>query len=194
MEAVQVGALAAAVAPGIELAVQAPISGTLQTVQDGKGNNTALALANKGIEVRGQDVPKLPLPLVVFGTPAGSGSKPGWGRVVRISTAGAGFDPFFDFGIDDSGNFFINGPGSSPSAHVLAIAKGGIQSSTSAPAGANLKSLFVDTNSGFLYYQQARRHGGTEGGDPVTGTRRLSRNKQSSRGSDSSAALRCRTS
>ena len=155
MEAVQVGALAAAVAPGIELAVQAPISGTLQTVQDGKGNNTALALADKGVQVVGRDVPAQPLPLVVFGTPAGSGpaSNPGWGRVVRISTAGAGFDPFFDFGIDDSGSFFINGPGSSPSAHVLAIAKGGIQSSTSAPAGANLKSLFVDTNSGFLYYQ-----------------------------------------
>lgn len=155
MEAVQVGALAAAVAPGIALAVQAPISGTLQTVQDQNGNNTALALANKGIQVTGQDVPKQPLPLVVFGTPAGSGPKsnPGWGRVVRISTAGTGFDPFFDFGVDANGSFFINGPGSSPSAHVLAIAKGGIQPSTSAPKGANLKSLSVDTQTGFLYYQ-----------------------------------------
>jgi hypothetical protein len=152
-EAVQVGALAAAVAPGIELAVQAPISGTLQTVQDENGNNTALALANKGVTVSGQDVPGLPLPLVVFGTLAGSGpsSNPGWGRVVRISTDG--WNKFFDFGIDANGSFFINGPGSSPSAHVLAIAKGGIQPSTSAPKGANLQSLFVDTNTGFLYYQ-----------------------------------------
>jgi hypothetical protein len=151
-EAVQVGALAAAVAPGIELAVQAPISGMLQTVQDENGNNTALALANKGIQVNGQDVPGEPLPLAVYGTPAGSGpsSNPGWGRVVRISTDGWNF---FDFGIDPKGSFFINGPGSSPSAHVLAIAKGGIQPSTSAPAGANLESLFVDTNTGFLYYQ-----------------------------------------
>jgi len=154
-EAVQVGVLAAAVAPGIELAVQAPISGTLQTVQDENGNNTALALANKGATVRGQDVPGLPLPLVVFGTPAGSGSpsNPGWGRVVRISTGTDGWNPFFDVGIDSNGSFFINGPGSSPSAHVLAIAKGGLQPSTSAPAGANLESLFVDTKTGFLYYQ-----------------------------------------
>jgi hypothetical protein len=148
-EAVQVGALAAAVAPGIELAVQAPISGTLQTVQDENGNNTALALANKGATVTGQDVPGLPLPLVVVGTAAGSGSNPGFGRVIRIKTEpGANF---FDIGIDQSGNFFINGPGST-SQHALAIAQGGIQQATSAPAGANLESLFVDTNTGFLYY------------------------------------------
>jgi hypothetical protein len=159
MEAVQVGALAAAVAPSIELAVQAPISGTLQTVQDQNGNNTALALADKAVGVTGQDVPGQPLPLVVFGTPAGSGSpsNPGWGRVVRISTnpigTGAGWDNFFDFGIDGSGNFFINSPGSSSSAHVLAIAKGGIQPSTSAPASATLESVFVDTQTGFLYYK-----------------------------------------
>jgi hypothetical protein len=159
-EAVQVGALAAAVAPGIALAVQAPISGKLQTVQDQKGNNTALALADKAVGVTGHDVPGQALPLVVFGTPAGSGSpsKRSWGRVVRISTnpigTGAGWDNFFDFGIDANGSFFINGPGSkSPSAHVLAIAKGGIQPSTSAPAGAKLQSLFVDTQTGFLYHK-----------------------------------------
>jgi len=151
-EAVQVGALAAAVAPGIALAVQAPISGTLQTVQDENGNNTALALANLGAQVNGQDVPGKPLPLVVSGTPAGSGSPSSWGRVVRIST-GTDWANFFDLGIDANGSFFVNSPSSSPSAHVLAIAKGGIQPSTSAPAGANLQSLFVDTQTGFLYYQ-----------------------------------------
>ena len=153
-EAVQVGALAAAVAPGIELAVQAPISGTLQTVQDENGNNTALALANNSARFIGQDVPGGALPLVVSGTLAGSGSSsnPSWGRVVRITT-GPDWTNFFDIGIDANGSFFINGPGSSPSAHVLAIAKGGIQPSTSAPKGANLESLFVDTNTGFLYYQ-----------------------------------------
>jgi hypothetical protein len=155
MEAVQVGALVGAVAPNTELGVQAPISGTLQIVQDGNGNNTALALAAQAVSISGQDVPDQALPLLVFGTPAGNGPNPGWGRVVRISTnaaANAGWDNFFDFGIDDSGNFFINGPGSGQSAHVLAIAKGGIQPSTSAPAGANLQSVSVDTNTGFLYY------------------------------------------
>ncbi|HYW07801.1 MAG TPA: hypothetical protein VE913_12655 [Longimicrobium sp.] len=152
-QAVQVGALTAAVAPGIELAVQAPISGKLQTVQDENGNNTALALSNTAVQLNGQDVPGQALPLVVFGTLAGSGSpsNPSWGRVVRISTDG--WNNFFDFGIDADGSFYINGPGSSPSAHVLAIAKGGIQPSTTAPKGANLESLFVDTNTGFLYHQ-----------------------------------------
>jgi hypothetical protein len=150
-EAVQVGALA--VAPSNELAVQGPISGTLQTVQDENGNNTALVLANNAAQIIGQDVPGGALPLLVSGTAGGGGSpsNPSWGRVIRIKTEpGANF---FDMGIDKSGNFFINGPGSSPSEHVLAITQGGIQPSASAPAGANLESLFVDTKTGFLYYQ-----------------------------------------
>lgn len=156
-DAVQVGALIGAV-PSNELAVQNAISSTLQTVQDEKGNNTALSISSNAVQVNGQDVPGYALPLSINGTAStgGSSTSPSsWGRLIRVSTppVAGQTTSFFDIGIDKSGNFFINGPSSTPTVHLLAFSSAGIQPTSSAPKGANLEGVVVDTNTGILYYQ-----------------------------------------
>jgi hypothetical protein len=150
-EGVQVGG-SATTTPGIELAVQNPISTGMQVVQDEDGGSSALSLSSIAVQVSGQDNPGSSLPLEVSGTASqggGTDSTSSWGRVIRVSTPGG----FFDIGIDVAGNFFINGPSSSPTVHVLAIPSGGLQAASNAPPSANLAAVYVDTNTGTLYHQ-----------------------------------------
>jgi hypothetical protein len=105
--------------PSIDLVISSAVSGTLQTVTTQDGSPSGLALANNATTITGQDIVGGALPLVITGqTP---GTQPTWGRILRLAH-GAGL---FDFGIDASGNFFINSNASTATSHVLTISPSG---------------------------------------------------------------------
>ncbi|WP_169154281.1 hypothetical protein [Brasilonema bromeliae] len=66
------------------------------------------------------DIVNASLPLFIYQTAKSSDNT--WGRVVRLS----GFGNFFDIGIDEQGNFFINSPEDTKTSHALKISPTGV--------------------------------------------------------------------
>ena len=140
-------------------------SGTLvQTVADQNQNASALSLAEQEVQVNGQDVIGGTLPLRFIGHTEGMqfGSNT-WGRILRLENNG-GSGRFYDLGIDEAGNFFINTPASTDSDHALVIspdgtvtikALGSLQLSglSTPPPGVQTVDVVVDPSTGTLYKQ-----------------------------------------
>jgi hypothetical protein len=96
-------------------------STALATVQE-LGDNMTL--------ITGKDIVGGDLPLVVTNT--ATSSEDTWGRVIRVSGNNAPIIPsynrptFFDIGVDDQGNFFINSPIDTKTSHSLIISPDGV--------------------------------------------------------------------
>lgn len=159
-QGVQVGTIAAVTAPPtIELGVQSPISGELQQVQDEQGNASALALANNAVAIQAQAAAGGAIPLSVTSAEVVTG--PNSGSLIRLSNSV--YQTVYDIGIDLSGNLFINSPVSTQTALTLngttisfsggTVQFPGLPPASSAPSGANLETVLVDTHTGVLYYQ-----------------------------------------
>lgn len=176
IDAVQADA-AALPPPAYELGVQAPISSTPQQVSDDHGNTTQLYLGSNIATVgpvQGTPDPRLEFVvsgevrdyalLAVQSTGAeasiqylnaggirwhvGSGGGPGpegffiWNEKAGVILAISGTTLTFNGTIVANG-LTLNGGATLP----------GIPAMSTAPAGANLESVFVDTKTGKLYYQ-----------------------------------------
>jgi len=80
--------------------------------------------------ISGKDIVNQSLPLRVTNT-AGS-SENTWGRVIRITGNNAAIvypsnrTSFFDIGVDNEGNFFINSPADTKTSHSLTISPSGV--------------------------------------------------------------------
>jgi hypothetical protein len=79
--------------------------------------------------ITGRDIVGASLPLAV--TNAATSSENTWGRVIRVTGNNAAIVPpyninsFFDIGVDDAGNFFINSPTDTKTSHSLMISPDG---------------------------------------------------------------------
>jgi hypothetical protein len=79
--------------------------------------------------ITGKDIVGASLPLAV--TNNATSSENTWGRVIRVTGKNAAIVPpyninsFFDIGIDDQGNFFINSPTDTKTSHSLTISPSG---------------------------------------------------------------------
>ena len=97
-------------------------------------SSTALATVqevnNDMTFIRGKDIVNGNFPLVVINTATSSENT--WGRVIRVTGDNAPIIPFyniksfFDIGIDDQGNFFINSPVDTKTSHSLMISPDGV--------------------------------------------------------------------
>jgi hypothetical protein len=105
----------------IDLVVPNPIASGMQPVQDQNNSNSALNISIDGILVVGKDVAGGSLPVIVQGSAVGSGQQT-WYRLVRLIGVG---NQFFDIGIDQGGNLFLNGPNSTATNHILTISQSG---------------------------------------------------------------------
>ena len=107
----------------LDLVVANSISSGSQTVQDQNGASSALSLATNQVTVKGQDIVGGALPLILQGSPVGTGQQT-WGRIIRL-VGFAGSATFFDIGIDQNGNLFLNGPNSTQTNHIITISPNG---------------------------------------------------------------------
>jgi hypothetical protein len=79
--------------------------------------------------ITGKDIVGASLPLAVTNTATSSENT--WGRVIRVTGNNAAIVPpyninsFFDIGVDDAGNFFINSPTDTKTSHSLMISPDG---------------------------------------------------------------------
>ena len=79
--------------------------------------------------ITGKDIVGASLPLAV--TNNATSSENTWGRVIRVTGKNAAIVPpsninsFFDIGVDDAGNFFINSPTDTKTSHSLMISPTG---------------------------------------------------------------------
>lgn len=136
----------------VDLVVPAAISSTPQPVSGQNGPASGVSLGTNSTSITGQDIVGDALPLVISGLAT---TQPTWGRILRLASPAAGF---FDFGIDTSGNFFINSTTSTETVHVLTISPSGqvtipnlvLTNLQTAPGGS--VDLAVDTN-GTVYRQ-----------------------------------------
>ena len=114
----------------------AKATGTLTTspghfgscVTDDSGNKSALWLQKQDqVTILGKDAPGVSLPLQVVGDQQDSDYTSGktWGRLVRLGIGAAGWNNFYDIGLDKAGNLFINSKGSTATQHVLTITPSG---------------------------------------------------------------------
>lgn len=98
-------------------------------------SSTALATVSQPTAdttyITGKDIVNGSLPLIV--TNAAGPLPNSWGRVVRVTGNNAPIIPpynlpsFFDIGVDDQGNFFINSPANkTKTSHALTISPTGI--------------------------------------------------------------------
>jgi len=80
--------------------------------------------------ITGKDIVNTTYPLVVTNT--ATSSEDTWGRVIRVTGNNAPIVPpyniksFFDIGVDDEGNFFINSPVDTKTSHSLMISPNGV--------------------------------------------------------------------
>jgi hypothetical protein len=80
-------------------------------------------------DITGKDIVGASLPLAV--TNNATSSENTWGRVIRVTGKNAAIVPphninsFFDIGVDDAGNFFINSPTDTKTSHSLMISPTG---------------------------------------------------------------------
>jgi hypothetical protein len=82
--------------------------------------------------IQGKDILGVSLPLSVQGTATSTENT--WGRLIRLSGANAP-GKFFDIGIDDQGNFFINTPQDTKTSHSLVISPTGVVKTLMTPGG-----------------------------------------------------------
>jgi hypothetical protein len=79
--------------------------------------------------INGKDIVGASLPLAV--TNNATSSENTWGRVIRVTGKNAAIVPpnninsYFDIGVDDAGNFFINSPTDTKTSHSLIISPTG---------------------------------------------------------------------
>jgi hypothetical protein len=96
-------------------------STALATIQEVNTNATRIS---------GKDIVLQSLPLTVTNT--ATSSEDTWGRVIRVTGNNAAIVPpfniesFFDIGVDDEGNFFINSPVDTKTSHSLMISPDGV--------------------------------------------------------------------
>jgi hypothetical protein len=89
----------------------------------------AYSAYNDMTSISGKDIVGATLPLAV--TNNATSSEDTWGRVIRVTGKNAAIVPpyninsFFDIGIDDQGNFFINSPTDTKTSHSLTISPSG---------------------------------------------------------------------
>lgn len=80
--------------------------------------------------IAGKDIASVGLPLSVINTATASENT--WGRVIRISGNNAALvqptnrPSYFDLGVDNQGNFFINSPIDTKTSHSLMISPKGV--------------------------------------------------------------------
>jgi hypothetical protein len=80
--------------------------------------------------ITGKDIGNTSYPLMVINTATSSENT--WGRVIRVTGNNAAIVPpynihsFFDIGVDDQGNFFINSPTDTKTSHSLMISPNGV--------------------------------------------------------------------
>ncbi len=80
--------------------------------------------------ITGKDIVNKSLPLRVTNT--AKSSEDTWGRVIRVTGNNAALGPpdnrpsFFDIGVDNQGNFFINSPVDTKTSHSLVISPNGV--------------------------------------------------------------------
>jgi hypothetical protein len=80
--------------------------------------------------ITGRDIVDGDYPLVVVNTATSSENT--WGRVIRVTGNNAVIVPpyninsYFDIGVDDQGNFFINSPVDTKTSHSLMISRDGV--------------------------------------------------------------------
>jgi len=96
-------------------------------------SSTALAkvqeLNDGSTSITGKDIVSVSIPLYVTNTATASENT--WGRVVRITGNNAAIvspynrPSFFDIGVDNQGNFFINSPSDTKTTHSLMISPNG---------------------------------------------------------------------
>jgi len=107
----------------IDVTVPNSFSSGPQTLQDQNNVQTSLTLGNNQAIVIGQDIVGGALPLQIRGQAVGSGQQT-WGRLIRLVGIG-GPNNFFDIGIDQNGNLFLNGPSSTATNHILSVSPTG---------------------------------------------------------------------
>jgi hypothetical protein len=79
--------------------------------------------------INGKDIVGVSLPLAV--TNNATSSENTWGRVIRVTGKNSvsvppyNINSFFDIGVDDQGNFFINSPTDTKTSHSLTISHDG---------------------------------------------------------------------
>lgn len=87
------------------------------------------AYSNNMTSITGKDIVGASLPLAV--TNDSTSSENTWGRVIRVTGKNAAIVPpyninsFFDIGVDNAGNFFINSPTDTKTSHSLMISPSG---------------------------------------------------------------------
>lgn len=79
----------------------------------------------------GKDLVGRELPMVIKGetTPEEFQSGATWGRILRLQSPSG----FYDLGIDEQGNFFINTPSDSKDSHAFMISQAGVVTTSSEP-------------------------------------------------------------
>jgi len=97
-------------------------------------SSTALATVqevnSEMTSIRGKDIVGGNLPLIVTNTATSSENT--WGRVIRITGNNAPIvqpgnrNSYFDIGVDNEGNFFINSPVDTKTSHSLMISPSGV--------------------------------------------------------------------
>jgi hypothetical protein len=152
-----------------DLTVASAISKNPQPVQTQASaeNSSALFLASEMVQVLGQDVVGDSMPLWVQGSTSLGSYQAGttWGRLIRVVDVGTS-GAFYDIGIDQWGNLFINSPRSSESQHVLTLSTDGtlrvnvlaidqlqLTGLTSPPPGVSTVDVVIDPQTGKLYRQ-----------------------------------------
>jgi hypothetical protein len=96
-------------------------------------SSTALATISEGTHtnfISGKDIVGGDYPLIITNT--ATSSEDTWGRIIRVTGNNAAILPaynlrsFFDIGVDDQGNFFINSPVDTKTSHSLVISPDGV--------------------------------------------------------------------
>jgi hypothetical protein len=91
---------------------------------------SSAALAIQTTPISGKDIVNTSFPLMVTNTATSSENT--WGRVIRVTGNNAPIVPpynitsFFDIGVDNQGNFFINSPVDTKTSHSLMISPTGV--------------------------------------------------------------------
>lgn len=86
--------------------------------------------SNDDTLITGKDIVGESLPLTVVNT--ATASEDTWGRIIRITGQNAPIIPidsinsYFDIGVDDEGNLFINSPVDTKTSHSLMISPTGV--------------------------------------------------------------------
>ena len=150
-----------------DLTVSSTINSGLQQVQGQSGGSSALFVATNQVQSQGQDQVGFALPFWVQGTTSLNAYQQGttWGRLIRVEDIGTS-GAFYDIGIDQTGNLFINAEQSTETQHILTLSSAGnlqvnllsinqlqLTGLNTPPSGVNTVDVVVDPQTGNLYRQ-----------------------------------------